>query len=238
MTRRADHVLRALFGFLVAVGLAGAMLRAVAIDDLLSRIEPVRGRVLAALALGDPAPEARAVIVAEADRKFASHRTATWLHIATGAGFLALAPLQLTRRLRQRSPRVHRVTGRVAIGLAGLAGLSGLYFGVLHPFAGIAEQVIVGAAGLALLTAVITAFVQIRAGRVAGHREWMLRAVAAAVAISSVRVVALPLDLVLSPRGVDVRTVFALSLWIGWLTTFAVAEWWIHATRPKSGGAT
>ena len=91
--------------------------------------------------------------------------------------------------------------------------------------------------GLFLLTAVSLAFRHIRAGRVESHREWMLRGIAAAIAIASVRLVAIPLDLALTPRGVDVRVVFALSLWLGWILTMAGSEWWIRSTRARVHGA-
>ena len=145
-----------------------------------------------------------------------------------------LAALQLTQRVRARAPKVHRVSGRIAIVLAWVSGVTGLFFGLWQPLAGIAEQVVVGGVGLFLIVAVSLAFRHIRAGRVAAHREWMLRGIAAALAIASVRVVGFPLYLVLTPRGVDLRVIFALSLWLGWGLALAGAEWWIRATRVRS----
>ena len=89
-------------------------------------------------------------------------------------------------------------------------------------------------AGLFLLAAVCVAFLHIRAGHVPEHREWMLRAIATALGIASVRIIALPLDLALAPRGVDPGVIFALSLWLGWGVTLSAAEWWIRTTRPSA----
>lgn len=238
MPRWPDLLIRVVFALLVLLGVAAAVLRSVATDDLIARVEPVRARMMNSLGVTEPAPHRRAQVVAEADAKFAARRAITRIHVLAGAGFLALASLQLARRVRTLTPKVHRISGRVAIILAWLSGLTGLFFGLWQPLAGIAEQVIVGAAGLFLLAAVSLAFRHIRAGRVAAHREWMLRGIAAALAIASVRVVAIPLDLALTPRGVDVRVIFALSLWLGWSVTLAGAEWWIRTTRARVQGAT
>ena len=217
---------------LLLVGVTFAALRAIAMENLFARMEPARVQLMTAFGVSEPAPERRAEAVARADRKFVTHRATTLVHILTGAGFLALVPLQLLRRVRARRPVVHRVSGRVAIVLAWASGLTGLFFGLREPIAGLAEQVVISAAGLLLLGATGMAFYHIRAGRAAKHREWMLRAIAAALAVSWVRIVGLPLDLLLAPRGVDLRVTFGLALWLGWVVTVAIAEWWIRRTRP------
>lgn len=117
------------------------------------------------------------------------------------------------------------------------SGLTGLFFFLWQPLAGIPEQLIVGVVGLFLLAAVTLAFRHIRAGRVDAHREWMPRGVAAALGIASVRLVAIPLDLALTPRGVDVTVIFALSLWLGWILSLAGIEWWTRSMRVQVHGA-
>jgi uncharacterized membrane protein len=226
-------LIRVAFAGLVLLGMLAAALRYVAPDDLIVRVEAVRAPLLRDLGITQPFPERRAVVVAEADAKFAAHRVVTRVHVLTGAGFLLLASLQLMRRVRTRAPKLHRISGRIAIVLAWLSGVTGLFFGVWKPLAGLAEQVIVGAAGMFLIVAVSIGFRHIRAGRVEAHREWMLRGTAAAIAVAAVRLVSIPLDLTLTPRGVDIRVVFVLSLWIGWVVTATGAEWWIRRTRAS-----
>ena len=65
----------------------------------------------------------------------------------------------------------------------------------------------------------------------ARHREWMIRAFGVALGISAARIAGVSLDFILTPAGVAVRTVFALSLWIGFGVTIAAAEIWIRRTR-------
>lgn len=233
MPRVPDVLIRIVFALLVVLGVAAAVLRFVAPDDLATRAELVRARTLVVLGMTQPAPDKRAQVIAEADRKFATQRGVTRVHILAGAAFLVLASLQLTRRVRIRSPKTHRVTGRIAIVFAWMSGLTGVLFSLSQPLGGLPEQVVVGAVGLFLLGSTSIALHHIRAGRVEAHREWMLRGVASALAIASVRVVSIPIDLALAPRGVDVRVVFALSLWVGWILTMAGAEWWIRSTRVR-----
>lgn len=83
------------------------------------------------------------------------------------------------------------------------------------------------------LIAICRAFLAIRRHQVARHREWMIRVFAIAIAVSTVRVVAGLLDVVLTPAGFRPPALFVLSLWTGWLITLGVAESWIRYTRPR-----
>ena len=143
-----------------------------------------------------------------------------------------LVPLQFSNFIRARYRAFHRWSGRLLVVAAWITGLGGLYFGVLHPFAGPFERLIIGLIGTWFLASTSIAFVSIRRGRTADHREWMLRAVAAALGISTVRIAVAPIDLVLTPLGVGPEVVFLHSFWIGWGVTVLGAEWWIRRTRP------
>jgi hypothetical protein len=76
------------------------------------------------------------------------------------------------------------------------------------------------------------ALVAIRRRQVARHREWMIRAFAIALAVSTVRIVGPSLDLLLTPAGFRLPEIFVLSLWTGWTITVGAAELWIRYTRP------
>ena len=81
------------------------------------------------------------------------------------------------------------------------------------------------------MAAVLRAFLAIRMGQVALHREWMIRAFAIALGISTVRLVTPIFLIILSPFGVGERELFALSFWSGWLITLGAAELWIRYSR-------
>lgn len=114
-------------------------------------------------------------------------------------------PLQFSKIIRSRYRAFHRWSGRLLVVTALIAGLGGLYFGVLYPSVGPFERVIIGVMGTWFLTATIVAYISIRRGQTAKHREWMLRAVASALGISTVRLTVIPIDLVLTPMLVATR---------------------------------
>ena len=218
-------------GFLVLLGTAAGAARAVFPRDLGSRMEPYRERILDRLALEDSDPAERAREVARFDGRFAAHPVATLLHVVPGAGFLLLVPLQLVPRLRTRHPIVHRAVGRLLLVLGAVTGLSGLYFGLLMPYAGRAEGAAIALFGGLFLLALLRAYRAIRRGDVPRHGEWMIRAFALALAISVVRVLGGVLDLTLSPAGVSPQAVFVLAIWAGWILSLGAAEIWIRRAR-------
>jgi hypothetical protein len=79
----------------------------------------------------------------------------------------------------------------------------------------------------------VRAYVAIRKGQIAIHREWMIRAYAAALAISMVRVIGGVMDVTRFMVN-DLRGAFVLSIWSGWLITLAMAELWIRYSRARS----
>jgi hypothetical protein len=113
-----------------------------------------------------------------------------------------------------------------------ISGGAGLYFGLFRPIGGVREAIGIAMFGAFLFISAIRGYVAIRKGQVAIHREWMIRAFATALAISTVRMVAGTLDLggvwVNDPRGQ-----FVLSIWSGWLITLAIAEIWIRYSRGR-----
>jgi uncharacterized membrane protein len=217
----------------VLLGVAVAALRLAFVPDLAARAEPVRAQLASALDIDDPLAAQRPAEVRRFDSRFADHPVVAILHVGSGGLFLLLAPLQFSYWIRRRYIRFHRLAGRFLLG-AGLAtAASALFFGVLMPYGGWPERLAIMVFTALFLTALARAFAAIRAGRVARHREWMLRAFAIAFGISTIRIVGGVLDLVLTPFGFTVPAVFGLSLWSGWLLTLAGAELWIRHTRRR-----
>ncbi len=219
---------------LAALGVTSALARAFFIGDFGARIEPARESVLDALGRRVPLASQRPAETAAFDRRFGEHRLATLLHIVPGAAFLLLAPLQFSARIRRRHPVVHRRSGRALLVVATIGGVSGVYFGLLMPYGGWGEALAIALFGGLFLAAVAKGYLAIRARQIARHREWMIRVFALAVAISTVRIVAGLLDIALAPAGISPRTLFVISLWTGWITTIAAAEWWIRRTRSAA----
>ncbi|PYR57863.1 MAG: hypothetical protein DMF91_18505 [Acidobacteria bacterium] len=222
---------------LVLLGVASAAHRAVFIADAVTRAAPVRLKLLRALGRDDRDLRQRVLDFDRFDRRYAAHPVVTLLHVVPGAMFLILAPIQLSSRVRTRYPAFHRWSGRVLLVTAFVTGLSGLYLGLLVPFAGATEAIAIAVFGGLFLFAIGRAFVLIRAGRVASHREWMLRAFAIAIGISTVRVFGAIFDVALTPAGFRTDVSFVLAIWAGWVTTLGAAEIWIRFTRRRAARA-
>ncbi len=217
---------------LATIGVAAAIGRGAFPADLTTRLEPFRQRVMNALHRDDPLASERAAELERVDRRFAAHPLATLLHVLPGGIFLLLAPFQFSSRIRSRHIQFHRWSGRF-LALTGLvATASGLYFGLLMPYGGPAEATAIALFGGFLLAALSRALLAIRRGQVARHREWMIRAFAVAIGISTVRVVAAVVDVALTPAGFGPPALFVLSVWTGWVITLGGAELWITYTRP------
>ncbi len=222
---------------LVLIGVATAIARAVFLDDLVTHGERFRQQRLSALERSDPFWAKRREDVRRFDGRFAAHPLLTLLHVLPGGILLTLAPLQFSRRIRSRHIQFHRWSGRVLILTTFVVVLTGLYFGVLMPYGGPSEAIAAALFGGFCLAAVGRAFLAIRKRQVAVHREWMIRAFAIAIGISTIRVVGGAFDIVLTPAGYSSQEIFLLSFWSGWLLTLGAAELWIRYTRPRSRSA-
>jgi uncharacterized membrane protein YozB (DUF420 family) len=196
----------------------------------MSRIEPVRARFMASVGSYNPAIPGRADTVARFDRRFGDHLRPTYIHVVLGGLFLLLAPLQFSERLRMRNRRVHRWTGRFLVVIGLVSAVTGLFFGLFLPIAGAAEQLVVGVFGATAMVALLKGWNAIRRGDIARHRAWMIRAFAVMVGIATVRLVAIPLDFLLTPAGFSVEHIFVLALWTGWGGTLAAGELWLAHT--------
>lgn len=220
---------------LAAIGVGAAIGRSVFRSDLATRADPFRQQLLHSFHREDPFAPQRAAELRRFDGRFASHPLLTLLHILPGGVFLILAVFQFSSRIRNRHIRFHRWSGRVLVLAAFVAGLTALYFGLVLPFGGRSEALPIAVFGCLFLIAISRAFIAIRRHQVFRHREWMIRAFAIAIAISTVRVVGAVLDVALTPAGVPPVEIFVLSLWTGWIVTLGAAELWIRYTRPRAG---
>ena len=234
-TRRVSPLLRRFVWsgvvFLAALGVLSAVMRGVFVSDTVTRFQPVRNWMFDAAGLVDPLASTRAAELEVVDARFGRHRVATYLHVAAGAVFLILAPFQFSTRIRRRHVRFHRWSGRLLVLTAVLTAIAGLFFGLLMPYAGLAEVIVVALFGGLFLVAIAKAYLAIRRRDVATHRRWMIRAFAVALGIATARLAGLAVDLTLSPAGLPAKPLFVLALWIGWGSTVGAAELWLAYTR-------
>lgn len=196
------------------------------------------------LALVGVAASAAHYFVEPYNSGFLEYPTIVALHVVLGGVYLLFAPFQFVRRIRSRHLGYHRRMGRVLVVLGLVVGATALFVGLVIPFSGWAESVLIALFGSLFLFALLKGFVHIRAGRVARHREWMIRAFAVALAIATQRLIFIPSLFVagVADPG-DGRTVtLSLAAWSAALVVHSsLAEAWIRFTRkrgvPEAGGA-
>jgi uncharacterized membrane protein len=216
---------------LCLIGVTAAVNRGVSVADAGARVEATH----VFDALGVQISPADSANMALTDYRFGQRPSLTRVHVGTGGLFLLLAPLQFWRRLRNSRRTVHRWLGRLLLMVLIASMLASVPFGILAPYAGAPEGVIVTIVALLSVGGAARAYWAIRSQRVDLHREWMLRVFALAVGIASVRIVDLVLVVLILPFVSSV-TIFVVSLWLGWGLTLAGVEWWIVKTRDA--GAT
>jgi uncharacterized membrane protein len=192
--------------------------------------------VVGVLALVGIAASATFYLREPANPGFLEYPTIVALHVVLGGVYLLFAPLQFVRRIRSRHLGYHCRMGRVLVALGLVVGVSALFIGLVIPFSGWAERVLIGLFGSLFLFALVKGFVHIRAGRVDLHREWMIRAFAIALAIATQRLIFIPSLLAVGdPSGGQVVTL-SVAAWSAALVVHSsLAEVWIRLTRKKRG---
>ncbi len=169
------------------------------------------------------------------DTGYADHPSLTMLHILPGALFMILGPLQFVRRIRSRALGFHRWSGRVFVISSLVIGVTGMIMGVVMPIGGANETVATTFFALIFLFAVVRAFIYVRQGNVARHREWMLRAFAVGLAIATIRPIVV---MFFALTSLSPQEFFGIAFWLGFSLHLVIAEIWIQHTRPpgRRGG--
>ena len=155
-----------------------------------------------------------------------------WGHILGGPLALALAPLQLSGRLRQHWPRLHRYAGRVygaAVLVAGVAGMTLAPTSEASNFARVGFGVL---GALWLLTTIKGIQLAMR-GDLARHRWWMERSIALTFAAVTLRLIMAPL----MASGWSVAQTYDITAWGSWILNLALLELWQRKRKTAPEGA-
>jgi uncharacterized membrane protein len=163
---------------------------------------------------------------------FVDHPVITKAHVVLGACYLALAPLQFVKRIRARAISYHRWAGRTLVSMGALVGFSALFLGLVVPFSGNPERVVIAVFGTMFLLFLLLGLVRVRQGRIAQHREWMLRAFAIGLSIATMRLIFLPSLLIVGdPTDQQIAWLSVGSFSAAFVIHVSAAELWIRSTR-------
>ena len=159
----------------------------------------------------------------------------TALHVVLGALYLVLAPLQFVSKIRSRHLAYHRRAGRLLVAIGLVVGATAEFMGLVIPFFGWGERVIIGLFGTVFLVALTKGFLHVRAGRVALHREWMMRAFAVGLSIATQRLIFFPaLLIVANPTDGQFEALWVAAFVAAFVLNLLVAETRIRATQGRS----
>ncbi len=204
----ASRVLAGIVISLVLIGMAAAAGRA---RDLLFRFQT-----------GIPPPPG------SFDEGFYRYPVLTLVHIIPGFLFLTLGPLQFWTRLRTRRINLHRWMGRAYLACGLIVGCTALVMGFAIGFGGANQTTANTVFGCIFLFCLARAYQCVRNGKIALHREWMIRGFAIGLAIASMR----PLvGLFLVFSGLQIREILGIVFWLAFTIHLLTAEVWINWTR-------
>lgn len=166
------------------------------------------------------------------EQRYVMNPWLAYLHIVPGILYLVGAPIQLSRRFRERHFTFHRRLGRVLLALGLVSGVFALAFGVPFSFGGTWQSLATAVLGSWFLVALVLALRAIRMGNVRMHRRWMIRAFAVALGVGMIRVwVGL-----LGGTGIlPFEQSFAPAFWLGLSMHVAGGELWLW-WRPNQDG--
>jgi uncharacterized membrane protein len=153
---------------------------------------------------------------------FEQRPRAITLHALGGSLVLVAGLLQLQRRVRRRSPMLHRVVGWLYAAAALLAGGAGIYLAA-HAVGGWTTQLGFGLLGLATLATTAQATRLAVRGERRAHRRWMVRSYALVCAAVTLR-----LELPLLSAAFGLGPGYQVVSWACWVPNLLWAEWWLR----------
>lgn len=166
-----------------------------------------------------------------ANEKFAEYPLLTRGHGILGAVYLALAPLQFSKKLRTRFLNFHRWSGRFLFLIGLVIGVSALFMAVVIPYSGFSEQIIIGFFSALFLVSLVISFRSIRAKNIEQHRQWMIRAFAIGLSIATMRLIFVPGLILFELSRQQTEAWSIISFTIAFVLHCSAAELWIRKTK-------
>ncbi|WP_395007222.1 DUF2306 domain-containing protein [Undibacterium sp.] len=164
----------------------------------------------------------------EMKTNFENHRLAIYLHIFASSLALLIGPFQFSKRLRVSRPQLHRLLGKIYLGLGVLlGGLAGLFMAAFA-YGGLTSNLGFGILAVLWLFTGARAYLAIRQGDIVSHQQWMIRNFSLTLAAVALRIY-LPMSMVL---GLPFELCYPIISWLCWVPNLIIAEWIFN--RPLS----
>jgi uncharacterized membrane protein len=185
--------------------------------------------------LGPQFAASRFAAGASLDTGFAAHRALTFLHIIPASLFLSLIPFQFVGSVRRKHLAWHRWSGRILIALGAIVGFSALVMSFTMNIGGVSETAATTFFAILVLAFLALGFWNIRQGRVASHRKWMIRAFGVALGAATTRPI---IGGFFAASRLSPHEFFGAAFWLGFTISLLAAECWLHfvETPERIGG--
>ena len=213
--RKAERWLWGITIFLVLIGIAIVVRRLIFLSHM-----NMAGNTIAAKS-------------AVPDDGFAAHPQLTLIHITAGLLFVLFAPLQFIKGIRSNYRKTHRIIGYVVLVSGLIIGVTALIMGATMAVGGVTETLAVTTFGVLFLFSLIRAYFYILKREFDLHREWMIRALAIGLAVSTTRPIMGIFFATSKLTGLTVQQFFGIAFWIAFTIHITFAEYWIRKTREK-----
>jgi len=150
------------------------------------------------------------------------------IHAVTGGVVLISGSLQFNQRILTQKRKMHRVLGRIYVGSIWISSIGGLWSTLFFDVS-FAAKFALGILAVLWFSTTTIALIRIRNREVAQHREWMMRSFALSFFFVTFSLWVPGLASTALPETIG----YPLAVFLSWSVNLAIAEWWIHQTRPK-----
>ena len=146
------------------------------------------------------------------------------MHVVPSMVLMLLIPVQISSRVRNKFPFIHRYSGRVLLLMIVIIALSSIALSLIMPFGNWSEAVGAVTISIGCLVCLVGAFYHIKQRNILAHRVWMSYMLAFALSPISMRpVFAIGID----GFGLDGRDIFGVCMFIGLAINLALVKWWL-----------
>jgi uncharacterized membrane protein len=155
------------------------------------------------------------------------------LHALSGSLALIRGPLQFNHRILNKKRNLHRVIGRIYVGAIWISSFGGLWSAIFFDV-NLAAKVAFGVLAILWFSTTTMALLRIRGGKIAEHREWMLRSFSLSLFFVTFSFRVPGLASTNLPEAIG----YPLAVLLSWSLNLLVGELWIRRmasrTRPRS----
>lgn len=162
---------------------------------------------------------------------FHAHVLATYLHVLLLPVALLIGPLQLSARLRQRRPQLHRLLGRCYAGAVFVGVPAGVYLGIFSGEGIVATMGYFGM-GLSALVCTVLAWHAAQTRDFVSHRAFMIRSyVVLFTSAIGLRLLLLLLVPRLGPMPQGFHEPYVICVFLTWSLGLLSADIYLYLTR-------